>query len=68
MRIIKRFVEQMKEELSDAKEYATLATEMKATHPSAAQMYYKLAQEELSHANLIHAEAVKAIEARLSKE
>lgn len=62
MKSIKRMADQMREELDGAKEYAILATELKSESQSAAQMYAKMAQDELGHANLIHAEAVKEIE------
>lgn len=62
MKIIKTMVEQIKDELNSAKEYAMLASEMKSENPTAAQMYAKMAQDELNHATLIHAEAVKAID------
>lgn len=62
MKIIKTMVEQIKEELEGAKEYAMLASQIKSDMPTAAQMYAKMAQDELNHATLIHAEAVKAID------
>lgn len=62
MKIIKTMVDQIKDELEGAKEYAMLASELKTDNPTAAQTYAKMAQDELNHATLIHAEAVKAIE------
>lgn len=62
MKIIKTMVDQIKDELEGAKEYAMLASELKTENPTAAQTYAKMAQDELTHATLIHGEAVKAIE------
>lgn len=62
MKIIKLLAEQMKEELAGAKEYAMLATEFKTENPTLAASYSKMAQDELAHANILHTEAVKAIE------
>jgi len=62
MKIIKTMVDQIKHELEGAKEYAIMATELKTDNPAAAQTYFKMAQDELNHATLIHAEAVKAID------
>lgn len=62
MKIIHEMSEQIKDELKGAKEYATLAAKYKAENPTLAQTYFKMAQDELNHATLIHGEAVKAIE------
>ena len=62
MRIIKTMVDQIKHELEGAKEYAIMATELKAENPATAQVYYKMAQDELNHATMIHGEAAKAID------
>lgn len=62
MKIIYEMTEQIKDELKGAKEYAILATKYKTENPTLAQTYFKMAQDELNHATLLHGEAVKAID------
>lgn len=62
MRIIKKIAEQMKEEIASAKEYAKLATHYKTEQPTLAKVYYDAANDELTHADKLHAEVVKLIE------
>lgn len=62
MRIIKKMTEQMKEEIASAKEYAKLAIHYKTEQPTLAKVYYDSANDELTHADKLHAEVVKLIE------
>lgn len=67
MRIIKKFVENISEEIEDAKRYAELYVEQKARgNVSAANKYREMASDELKHAGYIHEFAIKEIES-LSK-
>ena len=59
---IKKLVKQMDEELHDAKKYAECALKHKEDHPSLANAYYLLSNEEMKHMEILHAEAVKMIE------
>lgn len=62
MRIIKKIAKQMKEEIASAKEYAKLAAHYKIEQPTLAKVYYDSANDELTHADKLHAEVVKLIE------
>lgn len=62
MKIIKEVTDQIKGELTGAKEYATMAAQYKTDNPSLAQTYAKMAQDELNHATMLHTEAVKMID------
>lgn len=62
MRIIKKMAEQIKEEISGAKEYAKLAVHYKQEYPTISKIYYDMANDELKHADLLHMEIVKLIE------
>lgn len=68
MRIIKKIAEQMKEEIASVKEYAKLATHYKTEQPTLAKVYYDAANDELKHADMLHAEVVKLIEKQKSIE
>jgi ferritin len=62
MLIIKNVSKQIKEELHDAEKYAKCSIEHKTEHPQLAALYNRLAGEELTHAMLLHDEAVRLIE------
>lgn len=64
MRIIQMLADEIKDELHGAKTYAKAATRYKTEMPTLAQTFYTMAQDELKHANMLHTEAVKAIEAQ----
>lgn len=61
MRIIKTLSKQIKEELHDAQAYAKMAIEHKADHPELAEVYHRLAKEEIGHANMLHDKVVALI-------
>lgn len=63
MREIKEDIHDIEDELKDARKYILKASKEKLTNKSKADMHYKLANEELNHAMLIHGETVKSIEA-----
>lgn len=62
MRYIKKFVDEIKDELESAKEYAEMYVEHKAKNdmPTASK-YKEMANDELKHANYIHEWTVKEI-------
>lgn len=62
MQIIKHLAKQIKEELEDAEKYAKGALEYKATLAGLASVYHRLAEEELTHASMLHDEAVRMIQ------
>lgn len=62
MKIIEDFVKDIKEELHGAKNYAKCATRYKTENPTMAKMYFDMANDELKHADMLHVEAVRAIE------
>jgi hypothetical protein len=63
MKIIKKYVERIEEEIEDAQHYAERFVECKAKgHMSDANTYAEMANDELKHATYIHRMAVQAIE------
>lgn len=62
MKMIQKLVKEIKDELHGAKHYAKKAALYKPENPTLATAYLTMAQDELKHANTLHAEAVKAIE------
>lgn len=64
MKLIKKITEMMDEELSGAEAYAELAIEYKDHYPELSKTFYEIAVMELSHADMLHAQAAKLIEKR----
>lgn len=62
MKIIQDLVEEIKDELHGAKCYAKKATRYKTENPTMAKMYYDMANDELKHSDMLHVEAVRAID------
>ena len=63
MKVIQEYVDTIKEELCDAKKYAEKSVYNKAKNDARRQrVYHDLAEDELRHANMIHAFAVEEIE------
>ena len=63
MKVIKKYVERIEEELEDAQHYAEKYVECKAKgHMSDANVYAEMANDELKHATYVHRFAVAAIE------
>lgn len=62
MKLIRDLVEEIKDELHGAKCYAKKATRYKTENPTLAKMYFDMAQDELKHTDMLHTEAVRAIE------
>lgn len=66
MKEIRAISHQIKEEISDAKNYAKLAVHYKQEQSTLSKTYYDLANDELRHAEMLHSEAVKLIEKQRS--
>ena len=63
MKIIKKYVDMIEEEIESAKEYAENFVECKAKGDmQSATRYKEMANDELKHANYIHEWAVKEID------
>ena len=62
MQLIKKIEELIEEEIHDQKNYAKMATEVKAEHPMLAQVLYNISMQEEGHAAALHNEVVKIIE------
>lgn len=63
MKIIKMLVEQIEEEACGAEDYAKKAMEYKEEDKVLADTYAKLAEVELQHVDLLHAQVVRIIKA-----
>ena len=63
MKDIKCLVEFIDEEMNDAEKYAKKATHYKYTNMELADAYAGLAAEEIHHADILHEQAVRLIEA-----
>ena len=61
MRVIANLSDQIEEELTDAEKYIYCANKVRDEFPQLAETYFKLAQEEMKHMNLLHDEVVKII-------
>lgn len=62
MKEIKMLVENIGDELDDARKYAKLALKYKSEDPDMANMLYKLAGEEMGHMSALHQCAENHIE------
>ena len=62
MQIIAKLAELISEELEDAERYADLACKTRAAHPKLANTFIDLAEQELGHSRMLHAEAARLIE------
>ena len=63
MKIIKCLVEDINEELEGSEHYAKLATKYKDEDGELSDVYAKLANVELDHANALHGQVVRIIKA-----
>lgn len=62
MKLIKELEEKIEDEIHDIKEYAEMASELKAEYPGLAQVLYTISTQEDSHQAALHSEVVKLIE------
>lgn len=67
MKVIKEIVDQIEEEIDGAEKYASMATQYKDEDKALADTYAKLAETELQHVDLLHAQAVRIIKAWQAK-
>lgn len=61
MKIIKKIVEDINEELESAEHYAKLAAQYKDEDRELADVYAKTAEVELGHVNTLHGQVVRII-------
>lgn len=61
MKIIKILSEKIKDELSDAKSYASMAIEYKEEYPELSRTLYNISTQEMEHMNLLHNEVAAII-------
>jgi ferritin len=62
MKKIEMLSERIEEEIKDAEWYARSAVECKENDPASAEMFYRIANEEIGHANMLHTRVVAIIE------
>ena len=62
MTIIETLVDRMDDEIDGAKRYTELAHKYKMEYPRLADKFIELAEAELSHLKVLHAEAARMIE------
>lgn len=68
MLIIKKLCKMIKEEISDAEKYANCALKYKDDDKTLAETFYTLANNELQHMDLLHAQVVRLINDYRSKK
>lgn len=61
MRIIKELAEQITDEVEGVTEYAKSAITYKTERPALADVYYRLANTEYQHVNLLHEQVAKIV-------
>ena len=61
MKIIKEIVEDIREELEGAENYAMLATKYREDDRTLADAYAKMSEAELGHVEILHNQAVRLI-------
>ena len=62
MKKIQVFSENIEDEIKDAEKYARLALQCKEDDPASAEVFYKLANEEIGHADALHKRVVALVE------
>lgn len=67
MKLIKHMAEQLEDEVCGSIEYAKDALEYKFSRPQLAELYYKLANVEMSHVTELHEAVMKVVEEAKSK-
>lgn len=63
MIIIQELSEMIEEEIEDASKYAKCAITNKDSNSALADVFYKLSNEELNHASMLHSQVVAIIDA-----
>ena len=62
MKIIKKLVHQIEDEIRDAEKYAKCAVELRETRPDLARVYVQLAGQEMEHMQALHTAVTTLIE------
>ena len=62
MKLIQKLSDMIEEEICDAEKYARCALENKESDPGLADMFYKLANDEMGHMHTLHGQVVTQIE------
>ena len=62
MKVIKVLVQKIESEMHDAEEYAKLASAVKEDYPELADTYLTLSKQEVTHVNMLHAQAERIIQ------
>ena len=61
MKMIKKIIDQIYDELEGSEEYIECAMKEKAEHPTIANMYYEMSLMEMSHVDKLHSAVVTLI-------
>ena len=61
MKMIKKIIDQIYDELEGAEEYIECAMKEKTEHPNIANMYYEMSLMEMSHVDKLHGAVVTLI-------
>lgn len=61
MQIIKMLSRRIREELSDAKYYASKAVELREQYPDLARTFFDLSEQEMKHMSMLHGRVVDLI-------
>lgn len=67
MKLIKTMACLMMDEVEGAKDYAIMALENQYSRPQLAELFYKLAQTEMTHYTALHEQTVKLIDETKNK-
>jgi rubrerythrin len=62
MLFLKKIIEKIDEELEDAESYAEMALEHQASDEDIADIFCKIAEQEIGHMNMLHGIVVKIID------
>ena len=67
MKIIKIVAQKIEEEMHDAESYAKLSYQYQLEYPDLADVLLTLSRQEVTHANMLHAQAERLIKAYMDK-
>lgn len=68
MKIIEKICDKITDEIDYAEDYAKCALYYKEERPALAEVYYHIANDKLTHINLMHAQVVAIIDEYRKKE
>lgn len=63
MQLISKLSDMIEEELNDSEKYINCALNHKEDYPELASTFYKLSNDEMNHANILHEQVVNLITA-----